>query len=86
MTLQINVIHVQFDKASSLLAQVPENLDPDTFEEASGHPDWDAAMNEEYRSLLANDTWDLVPLPKGRKLVRCKWVYKTKFGPDRKSG
>ena len=41
-------------------------------------------MNEEYRSLLANDTWDLVPLPKGQKLVRCKWVYRIKFGPDRK--
>eukprot|EP00253_Pinus_taeda_P029833 PITA_29833 len=41
-------------------------------------------MNEEYRSLLANDTWDLVPLPKGQKLVRCKWVYRTKFGPDGK--
>ena len=31
-------------------------------------------MDEEYRSLMANDTWDLVPLPKGRKLVRCKWT------------
>eukprot|EP00253_Pinus_taeda_P023581 PITA_23581 len=41
-------------------------------------------MNEEYSSLLANDTWDLVPLPKGRKLVRCKWVYRTKYGPDGK--
>eukprot|EP00253_Pinus_taeda_P006241 PITA_06241 len=35
-------------------------------------------MNEEYRSLLENDTWDLVPLPKRRKLVRCKWVYRTR--------
>eukprot|EP00253_Pinus_taeda_P018930 PITA_18930 len=43
-------------------------------------------MNEKYHSLLANDTWDLVPLPKGRKIVRCKWVYRTKFGPDRKVG
>eukprot|EP00253_Pinus_taeda_P002136 PITA_02136 len=74
----------QFERASSLLAQVSANYDPDTFEEASGHPDWDAAMNEEYRSLLANDTWDLVPLPKGRKLVRCKWVYRTKYGPNGK--
>jgi hypothetical protein len=39
-------------------------------------------MNEEYRSLMENDTWDLVPLPKGRKLVRCKWVYKTKYASD----
>eukprot|EP00253_Pinus_taeda_P007048 PITA_07048 len=50
----------------------------------SGHPIWDTVMNKEYRSLLVNDTWDLVPLPKGRKLVRCKWVYITKFGPDGK--
>ena len=41
-------------------------------------------MTEECHSLLANNTWDLVPLPKGRKLVRCRWVYKTKFGPDGK--
>jgi hypothetical protein len=61
------------------LAQVSETHDPKTFAEASGHPDWDTTMNEEYRSLMANDTWDLVPLPKGRKLVRCKWVYITKY-------
>jgi len=52
------------------LAQVSETHDPETFAEASGHPDWDTTMNEEYRSLMANNTWDLVPLPKGRKLVR----------------
>jgi hypothetical protein len=34
-------------------------------------------MNEEYHSLMENDTWDLVPLLKERKLVRCKWIYKT---------
>ena len=39
-------------------------------------------MAEEYRSLMANDTWDLVPLPKGRKLVRCKWVYITKYASN----
>eukprot|EP00253_Pinus_taeda_P027041 PITA_27041 len=73
-----------FERASSLLAQAPVNHDPDTFAEALGHPHWEAAMIEEYHSLLANDTWDLVPLPKGRKLVRCKWVYRTKYGPDEK--
>ena len=51
--------------------EVFENHDLETFAEASGNPDWDATMDEEYRSLMANDTWDLVPLPKGRKLVRC---------------
>ena len=64
------------------MAQVFKNHDPETFVEASGNPDWDAAMDEEYCSLMANDTWDLVPLPKGRKLVRCKWVYRTKYASD----
>ena len=66
------------------MAQVSENYDLDTFAEALGHPTWDATMKEEYQSLLANDTWDLVPLPKGRKFVKCKWVYKTKYEPDHK--
>ena len=49
---------------------IVEKIDPKTFEEAFGHSDWDEAMNEEYCSLLANNTWDLVPLPKGRKNFR----------------
>jgi hypothetical protein len=56
------------------LAQVLETRDPETFAEASGHPYLDTTMNEEYRSLMENDTWDLVPIPKGIKLVKCKWV------------
>ena len=55
----------QFQKASSPVAQVLENYDLDTFAEASSHLAWDATMKEEYKSLLANETWDLVPLPKG---------------------
>jgi hypothetical protein len=35
-------------------------------------------MQEEYNSVLKNRTWDLVPLPSRRKLVRCRWVYGTK--------
>ena len=64
------------------MAQVSETHDAKTFVEDLGHPDWDIAMNEEYCSLMANNTWDLVPLPKGRKLVRCKWVYITKYASD----
>jgi hypothetical protein len=65
------------------LAQVSENRDPETFAKYSGNTDWDTTMNEEYRSVMENDTWDPVPLPKGRKLVRSKWVYITKYALDR---
>jgi hypothetical protein len=39
-------------------------------------------MKEEYRSLMENYTWDLVPLPNGRELVICKWVYRTKYASN----
>lgn len=35
-------------------------------------------MVEEIESIRANDTWDLVDLPSGRRPVGCKWVYKIK--------
>jgi hypothetical protein len=39
---------------------------------------WEAAMEDEYHSLLANGTWELTTLPKSCKAVGCKWVFKTK--------
>ncbi len=41
---------------------------------------WEIAMQEEYDSLLVNNTWSLVPHPKGRKPISCKWVFKIKHG------
>lgn len=39
-------------------------------------------MQEEYDSLVANKTWDFVPLPQGKNLVSCKWLYKTKLNAN----
>jgi hypothetical protein len=55
-----------------------QSSDPQSYGEATGNPFWESSMQEEYNSLLENQTWDLVPLPSGRKLVRCRWVYRTK--------
>jgi hypothetical protein len=52
--------------------------DPQSYGEAAGNPFWESAMQEEYKSLLENQTWDLVPLPSGRKIFRCRWLYRTK--------
>jgi hypothetical protein len=68
-----------FQQYFSLLAQVLETHDPETFAKASGYPDWDTPMNEECHSLMENDTWDILPLLKGTKLFKCKWVYRTKY-------
>ena len=37
-------------------------------------------MHMEMESLHKNGTWELVKLPKGKKNVRCKWVFKKKEG------
>ena len=39
-------------------------------------------MNAELSALEMNDTWDLVPLPPGKKPIGCRWVYKIKCKPD----
>ena len=43
---------------------------------------WENAMKDEIDSLKANDVWDLVKLPKGRKTVGSKWVFKEKMAVD----
>ena len=42
--------------------------DPNSYSEVAGNPLWEAAMDEEYSSLMDNNTWDLVPLPKEESL------------------
>jgi hypothetical protein len=39
-------------------------------------------MNEELKALRKNETWEIIPLPKGKKHVGCKWVYKIKYNSD----
>ncbi|KAM1580091.1 hypothetical protein ACFX13_042544 [Malus domestica] len=39
-------------------------------------------MAEELQALYENNTWTIVKLPKGKKAVGSRWVYKTKFHSD----
>ncbi|KAD7478571.1 hypothetical protein E3N88_01707 [Mikania micrantha] len=56
--------------------------DPITYNEACKDNKWRDAMNIEINSILKNDTWTLVDLPKGQKPIGVKWVYKTKLNKD----
>ena len=58
-----------------------EDGEPSTFHEATSSSDvslWMTAMQEEIEALHKNTTWELVPLPHGRKAIGNKWVYKIK--------
>ena len=39
---------------------------------------WQDAINSEYNSLMKNDTWELVPPSKDKKVIGSKWVLKVK--------
>lgn len=39
-------------------------------------------MNTELTTFAQNRTWELVPLPDGKNLTGCKWVYKVKTQSD----
>ena len=39
-------------------------------------------MRDELQALHDNKTWSIVRLPKGKKAVGSRWVYKTKFNTD----
>jgi len=40
--------------------------------------DWNKAMDEELKSLEENDDWDVIPKPRGRKIVASRWAFKAK--------
>ena len=59
--------------------------DPSTYSEAMNSPErpfWIAAMDSEMSSHRKANTFERVRLPKGRKAIGSKWVYKTKRGPN----
>jgi len=41
---------------------------------------WIPAIQDEYDSIMENKTWRIVPLPQGRKAIKCKWVLDYKPG------
>jgi len=52
--------------------------EPAIYEEAALDSRWISAMSQEFEALQLNQTWDLMPLPKGKKPIDCRWVYKIK--------
>ena len=41
-------------------------------------------MDKEIHAIEKNETWELTTLPKEKNMISIKWVYKTKYKPNRK--
>ena len=69
--------------ALSCAEQVENTNEPATYSEAVDSGDsekWISAMQEEMQSLEKNGTWEVMHLPKQKKTVRCKWIFKKTEG------
>ncbi|KAM1469282.1 hypothetical protein ACFXTO_040485 [Malus domestica] len=55
---------------------------PSTYLQASKHPHWRRAMQEEFNALIQTGTWSLVPASPTQNLVGAKWVFRIKRKPD----
>ena len=58
------------------------DVKPISFAQAIKEKKWMEAMKEELELIKRNRTWELVKLPKGKKAIGVKWVYKIKHKPN----
>ncbi|MCO5611332.1 hypothetical protein L7F22_065584 [Adiantum nelumboides] len=69
-------------KHFAFMAKVAQDVEPTCFEEAAENVKWQV-MNEEMDALYGNEKWELMSVPKGKKPIGCRWVYKVKHNSDR---
>ncbi|KAM1803916.1 hypothetical protein ACFX12_029840 [Malus domestica] len=69
------------DSNIACLAMFPDS-DPIFYKDAVKNKKWRQAMNLEIEAIERNDTWELTTLPPGGKVIRVKWVYKTKLNEN----
>ncbi|XP_062118834.1 uncharacterized protein LOC133832512 [Humulus lupulus] len=62
----------------------PQILDPPATQaqKALSNPRWRTTMEEEYHTLVQNDTWSLVSVHVDMNIVQKIWVFKTKLKSD----
>lgn len=56
--------------------------EPLNFSEAKKSKEWCNAVDAEFSSLEDLDTWEVCSLPKGKRTVGCKWIFKLKLHAD----
>lgn len=78
----INLESIANDSGDDAVNREETNMEPHSFKEAMASENanlWQIAMDSEIASLKKTGTWELVELPKGRRPITRKWVYKLKL-------
>ncbi|KAL0455043.1 UNVERIFIED_CONTAM: Retrovirus-related Pol polyprotein from transposon RE1 [Sesamum latifolium] len=83
-------VHTSSDHVSSNLASSSSDFqaalstvqEPRTYNQAKGCVEWELAMQKQLSALEQNETLEVVDLPKRKRAIGSKWVYKVKLNPD----
>ncbi|KAL0342632.1 UNVERIFIED_CONTAM: Retrovirus-related Pol polyprotein from transposon TNT 1-94 [Sesamum calycinum] len=71
-----SILHICF------LASLSNLQEPMSYKQACQSHEWGQAMETELDALHKNNTWDVTPLPKDKKAIGCRLIYKLKFKAD----
>lgn len=78
--------HLSYGRLSknhrAFVSQLDDTTIPSNIHEALKDPKWKEAVFEELKALNEKKTWDVVDMPKGKKLVGCKWIFSVKVGKN----
>ena len=58
------------------------DIEPSTYGEATEKKKWKYAIFKDYQSIMKNDVWEIVPIPKNKSVVTSKWIYKIKHAAN----
>lgn len=61
---------------------VSSHFEPQYYHQAIPFVHWQEAMKVELNAMEDNNAWQVVPLPKGKHSIGCKWIYKIKHRAD----
>jgi hypothetical protein len=73
------VNHLQVREEAELKDRIKEPMTLTEALNSKNRKEWQDSVAVEHQALKENGTWDLVPLPKGRKAIKSKWVFKIKY-------
>ncbi|KAJ0437650.1 putative RNA-directed DNA polymerase [Helianthus annuus] len=85
-TVHPSTNYISYDNFSHahkwFLAAITSTNEPKSFKQAMQNPKWIEAMKKEIQALEENNTWTIESLPKGKRAIDSKWVYKIKYKPN----
>ena len=61
----------------ALVSSLMQYTEPKSYEEASKDLGWVAAIEKEIDALIANQTWEFVDLPPGKRAISNNWSTKS---------